>query len=134
MILIILLVIAAIVVALITAVMVAYFNGGRHIDQHHPHGLPPDDIRIKPEYARCTIRAERTQRPPKHWQDVRIAFFLENAKQPIAQVTFAEWPRDDMTDFEDRLITLGFARSAAGTSDQLTARMDRMQRMVIYKR
>ena len=132
--LIILVVVAAITVALITAVAVAYFNGQPTAARHYPHGLSPNTIDIKPEYTRCTIRAERTQRPPKHWSDVRIAFFLANARQPVHQLNFDEWPREDMAAFEAYLTDLGFVRSASGTSDQLAVGMDRMQRMVIYSR
>lgn len=127
-------VIAAVAVAIVTAVLVGMVNESQGGPTEFAQGIAPESIEIKPEYMRCTIRAERSPRPPKNWVDVRIAFFLVNAQQPIAQLTFGEWSREDMSTFEQRLSDLGFDRTASGTSDHMTIGLDRMQRMVIYTR
>jgi hypothetical protein len=131
--LILLLVLAVFVVVLIALAVVAY-TGQQKLDGQLPVGPDPSTIPIRPDFARCTVRASRARVLSQGWEEVRIAFYLSGARRPVRQFFFEHWSRDAMNGFEDRLVDLGFMRTAAGSSDELPKGFDRAQHFVIFTR
>ena len=129
--LILLLTAATLIVTLFTLLVMAYL-ASRADDTHQPVGPHPDDIEIKNEYARCTIRSDRA--PEREWRNVRVQFFLPRAKQPVCVLTFDRWQRELLYGFEDSLVSAGFRRTASGNSQQMTTNFDEMQRFVVFTR
>jgi hypothetical protein len=93
-----------------------------------------DDIVLRDDWVRLTIRAERDTNPEKDWVNVRVQAFGADERQAQYAVAFERWPRATMQAFEDRLTAGGWSKNAEGTSDRLSPAFQRMDRFVVYGR
>ena len=131
--LILLLAVAVLVVAIIALALVAY-TGQRVLDERLPVGPHPDTVPIRPDYVRCTVRANRASVISQGWEDVRLSFYLSGARRPVRQLSYGRWSREAMHGFEDRLVELGFMRTAAESFEDAPRRFHRTQHFVIFTR
>lgn len=117
-------------IALVVAAYIAQFNTG----SHHNTGLDPAEIDIKPDYARCAIRADHPMPPQEGWVNIRLSFYLPNARRPVREFVFDRWSRDSMNGFEDRLVDAGFWRTVAESTRTLPADFTEAQHTVMFTR